>query len=244
MGCGGSKEEHPLGTPRLGTGTDEEPSPPNAPPKKDPPKPDTFWKTPTPVDKVADEPANPGSPDSVQKTPQETPAGDGTSAEGDELAGIHPGLAGSEPHDHHRRGSLHAKHVPAAEGAPAASPKQPTPRLTGFMDEADEPAAELTFAESGMISSTELMPETVEARMTSDSLISTFDLGVKGMTMRYAHVWGRGFYPETPDKNNQDAFKVGGGSLTRPNPSHPATGPPHPTSPSSTPCPLRLALRW
>ena len=50
--------------------------------------------------------------------------------------------------------------------------------------------------------------EEIDERLQTSETTETFTLGASGLTLRYAHVCGRGFYPEAPEKKNQDALKV------------------------------------
>ena len=53
-----------------------------------------------------------------------------------------------------------------------------------------------------------LTQEDIKARIQSSDGELLFPLGKSGMTMRYAYLSQRGYYPEDLYKANQDAFKV------------------------------------
>lgn len=64
-----------------------------------------------------------------------------------------------------------------------------------------------TTKESGA-SLKSLSPEEIEERMEAASSPASFLLGDSGITARYSCVCQRGWYPDAPDKPNQDAFKM------------------------------------
>jgi len=111
------------------------------------------------------------------------------------------GCGGSKPADEPK--AVEAKASPTDVQVQVKSGVSSTPATEEVVDVAPAKAPAAEEEAEGP-----LTKEEIAERITCSDEIQRFKLGSTGVTLRYAYVSQRGFYPDDPYKNNQDAFKI------------------------------------